>query len=300
MSLLPSSTEITCAIGAAEALVGRSHECDFPAEVGLLPALTRPRLDTHAASRAIDREVKQLVAQGLSIYEVDADRLRALAPDVILTQTLCEVCAVTPRDLEDAVRAWIGAAPELVALAPNRLADVWTDIQRVGEALDRAARAEELVTRLQRRAEQLATRARRSPERPRVACVEWIDPLMAAGNWLPELVEAAGGVNLFGASGEHSPWLSWEQLREADPDVIVVLPCGFVLDRTRREMAPLVAQPDWEDLAAVRTGRVYLLEGNQFFNRPGPRLVDSLEILCEVLQPAVFEPQHQGSGWLAF
>ncbi len=300
MSLLPSSTEITCAIGAAEALVGRSHECDFPAEVGALPALTRPRLDTHAASRAIDREVKQLVEQGLSIYQVDADRLRALAPDVILTQTLCEVCAVTPRDLEDAVRAWIGADPELVALAPNRLADVWGDIQRVGEALDRAARAEDLVTRLQRRAEQLATRARRSPKHPRVACVEWIDPLMAAGNWLPELVEAAGGVNLFGASGEHSPWLSWEQLREADPDVIVVLPCGFGLDRTRREMAPLVVQPDWEDLTAVRTGRVYLLEGNQFFNRPGPRLVDSLEILCEVLQPAVFDPRHQGSGWLVF
>ncbi len=300
VSLLPSSTEIACAVGAAGSLVGRSHECDFPQEVSVLPVLTAPRIDVEAPSGVIDRDVKRLVEQSLSLYQVDAERLRELAPDVILTQTLCEVCAVTPRDLAQAVREWTGTPPTIVSLAPNRLEDVWTDVLRVGQALGCEKQARRLVAELRRRVDRLTERAEKLSPRPRVACVEWIDPPMAAGNWMPELVARAGGENLFGRAGEHSPWLSWEELRDSDPDVLLVLPCGFGLERTRQEMGPLVARHDWAALRAVRGHRVYLLEGNQYFNRPGPRLVESLEILCEVLYPEHFELGHRGSGWAEF
>lgn len=297
VSLLPSSTEIACAVGAADSLIGRSHECDFPAGVAALPVLTAPRIDVEAASGAIDREVKQLVEQGLSLYHVDAERLRELAPEVILTQTLCEVCAVTPQDLARAVGSWTGVPPTIVSLAPNRLEDVWADVLRVGQALGHEQRAQRFVAELRRRVEQLTGRAGKLTPRPRVACIEWIEPLMAAGHWMPELVARAGGENLFGRAGEPSPWLGWEELREADPDVLLLLPCGFGIERTRHELGPLVAQTGWAGLRAVRAGRVYLLEGNHYFNRPGPRLVESLEILCEVLHPEHFESGHRNSGW---
>ncbi len=300
VSLLPSSTEIACAVGAARSLVGRSHECDFPAEVSALPVLTAPRIDVEATSGVIDREVRQLVEQGLSLYHVDAERLRELAPEVILTQTLCEVCAVTPQDLAQAVASWIGHPPTIVSLAPNRLDDVWADVLHVGQALGCEERARVFVSELRARVHQLTERANKLTPRPRVACIEWIDPLMAAGNWVPELVARAGGENLFGRAGEHSPWLTWEELRGADPDVLLVLPCGFDLERTRQEMGPLAAQTGWARLRAVRSGRVHLLEGNQYFNRPGPRLVESLEILCEVLHPEHFESGHRDSGWVPF
>ncbi len=300
VSLLPSSTEIACAVGAAGSLVGRSHECDFPPEVAALPVLTAPRIEVEAASGVIDREVKQLVEQGLSLYRVDAERLRELAPEVILTQTLCEVCAVTPQDLAEAVASWTGVPPTIVSLAPNRLDDVWTDVLCVGQALGCEERARTFVAELRQRVERLAEQAEKLTPRPRVACIEWIEPLMAAGNWMPELVARAGGENLLGRAGEHSPWMSWAELRGADPDVLLVLPCGFDLERTRREMGALVARAEWAELRAVRAGRVYLLEGNQYFNRPGPRLVDSLEILCEVLHPEHFESVHHESGWTPF
>ncbi len=297
LSLLPSSTEIVCALGAADALVGRSHECDFPPQISGLPALTSPRVDVNAPSVVIDRDVKRLVEQGLSIYHVDAEQLRRLAPEVILTQTLCEVCAVTPEDLSEAVSQWTGSAPAIVSLSPNGLEDVWANILRVGQALGCEERASVLVEGLRQSVHALSTAATALSSRPQVVCVEWIEPLMAAGNWIPELVERAGGEYLLGQAGEHAPWIDWEQLRAADPDVLLLLPCGFGIDRTRRELPPLLAQSGWNDLRAVRGGRVYLLEGNQFFNRPGPRLVESLEILCEVLHPQHFNLGHHGSGW---
>jgi iron complex transport system substrate-binding protein len=199
--------------------------------------------------------------------------------------------------VEQAVCELVSSNPRIVSLEPNALADVWADIRRVATALGASERGEELVAGLQQRMMNIAGRARQLPEQPGVACVEWIDPLMAAGNWMPELVELAGGANLFGLAGKHSPWLSWEQLLAADPDVIVVLPCGYDLVKTRAEMPALTAKPEWSQLSAVQNRRVYLTDGNQFFNRPGPRLVESLEILAEILHPNVFHFGHEGTGW---
>jgi len=296
-SLLPSTTEIVCALGLRTRLVGRSHECDFPPEVEALPALTESKLDARAESLAIDGRVKQLVREGLSIYRVDAERLRALAPSVVLTQEQCDVCAASPQDVEAALHSWTGGRPRVVSLAPRTLADVWGDLVTVAAALGVPERGEALARALASRLTDVSERTLRMRPRPRVAAIEWIQPLMAAGNWIPELIALAGGTSSFGETGHHSPWLEWEALRAADPDVIVVLPCGFDLARTRSEMAPLAAQPGWGELRAVRAGQVFLTDGNQYFNRPGPRLVESLEILAEVLHPDEFPLKHLGTGW---
>jgi iron complex transport system substrate-binding protein len=297
VSLIASSTEIVCALGFGDQLVGRSHECDFPPWVQRLPVCTGPKFATDGTSYEIDQRVKAILAEGLSVYRVDAERLRALAPDVIVTQSQCDVCAVSLRDVEQAVCEWIESRPKIVSLEPYALADVWRDITTVATALGAAERGDELITRLRRRIEKIVERARGLPERPSVAVVEWIDPLMAAGNWMPELVEMAGGVNLFGEAGKHSPWMTIEQLADRDPDWILVIPCGFDLERTRADMPVLAARPEWMRLRAVRERRVVLGDGNQYFNRPGPRLVESLEILAEILHPEAFPFGHRGSGW---
>ena len=297
VSLIASSTEIVCALGCGEQLVGRSHECDFPPWVQRLPVCTGPKFATDGTSYEIDQRVKAILAEGLSVYRVDAERLRALAPDVIVTQSQCEVCAVSLRDVEQAVCEWIESRPRIVSLEPYALADVWRDIATVATALGAAQRGVELVTRLRRRIEKIVEPARGLRERPSVAVVEWIDPLMAAGNWMPELVEMAGGVNLFGEAGKHSPWMTIEELADRDPDWILVIPCGFDLERTRADMPALAARPEWMRLRAVRERRGVLGDGNQYFNRPGPRLVESLEILAEILHPEAFQFGHRGSGW---
>jgi iron complex transport system substrate-binding protein len=297
VSLLPSTTEIACALGLEAQLVGRSHECDFPPSVKSLPPLTEPKLDASRASAAIDRDVRRLVSEGLSVYRVDAEKLRALSPDVILTQSHCEVCAASPKDLEAALCEWLGARPAILSLEPTTLGDVWTDIARAAEVLGVPLAGQRLAAELAERVTSVAERAMRVKERPSVACIEWIDPLMAAGNWMPEIVTLAGGRTLFGVTGQHSPWMSFEELRASDPDVIAVMPCGFDLARTRSEMRTLVATPGWSELRAVRRGRVFLTDGNQYFNRPGPRLVESLEILAQVVHPDVFAPLAEGTGW---
>lgn len=297
VSLIASATEIVCALGFEHLLVGRSHECDHPESVKRLPVCTDPKFVTDGTSYDIDERVKAILQEGLSVYRVDAEQLRTLAPDVIITQDHCEVCAVSLRDVEAAVCEWLGSRPRIVSLHPDRLDDVWADICRVAQALGEPERGRELVSRLQERMRAIAERARTLGDRPRVACIEWIDPLMASGNWMPELVEMAGGIDLFGEAGRHSPGMTWEALRARNPDVIVVLPCGFDLERTRREMPALTRRRDWGELTAVRAGRVYLADGNQYFNRPGPRLLESLEILAEILHPRVFRFGHERSGW---
>ena len=297
VSLLASATEIICALDAQAMLVGRSHECDFPADIRGLPALSRPRLDPMRPSAAIDRDVRALLEEALSIYDIDAERLAASRPDVIVTQTQCEVCAVSLADVERALAAWIGARPSLVALAPFALADVYADIARIGEALGRRAAANALVSDMGTRMAAIADAARDLP-RPRVAAIEWIDPPMAAGNWMPELIAMAGGASLFGEPGRRSPWLDLDKLAAADPDLVAILPCGFDIARTRTELPALARRPQWPALRAVARGAVFLLDGNQYFNRPGPRLVESLEILAEILHPTRFRFGHEGRGWV--
>jgi iron complex transport system substrate-binding protein len=239
VSLIASATEIVCALGFEEQLVGRSHECDYPPSVQRLPICTQPKFAADGTSYEIDQRVKAIVQEGLSVYRVDGARLRELEPDVIVTQSHCEVCAVSLREVERAVCAWLSTCPRLVSLAPNRLADVWTSIEQVADALQVPERGAEVIQRLQARMQSIEERACGLAERPRVACIEWIDPLMAAGNWMPQLVERAGGINLLGIAGKHSPWMTWEQLCAVDPDVLIFLPCGFDLARTRREMPVL-------------------------------------------------------------
>jgi len=297
VSLISSATEIVHALGEFPNQVGRSHECDFPPEVAVLPVCTKPTIDIHADSREIDRQVKNRVRTALSVYEVFDDALERLQPTHILTQTQCEVCAVSLRDVERSVASQLASRPKIVSLNPNSLVDVWDDIRRVACALEIEVHGEQVIASLQARMCAISEKARAVGERPRVACIEWLEPLMAVGNWTPELIEMAGGFNLFGEPGKHSPWMSWEQLVELDPDVILMAPCGFDLARTEQEMHWLTRRPEWPTLRAVRTGRVYLSDGNQYFNRPGPRLVETLEILAEILHPESFAPDFEGAGW---
>lgn len=299
VSLIASATEIVCALGFEDQLVGRSHECDFPASVRRLPMCTEPKFAVDGSSAEIDRLVRETLQDSLSVYTVHEDQLRDLRPDVIVTQSHCDVCAVSERDVQSAVCNWLDNNPKIVSLTPNGMEDIWTGIRQVAEALDVAERGERLIADLKQRMADLSQRCRDLPH-PTVASLEWIDPLMASGNWMPDLIAQAGGVNLFGTPGGHSGKMTWDSLRERDPEVIVVMPCGFDLERTRAEMPALVNRPGWFDLKAVQTDRVYLTDGNQYFNRPGPRLAESLEILAEILHPGSFAFGHEGAGWEQF
>jgi iron complex transport system substrate-binding protein len=297
VSLLPSTTEIACALGFEAALVGRSHECDYPDSVVGLPVLTQAKLDVQSSSAEIDQRVKQLVSQGLSVYRVDTELLQKLEPTVILTQDQCEVCAASPRDIEVALGNWLGKSPRVVSLSPSTLEDVWNDIRRVARVLAAPQKGEDVTAAINHRIAEISKRVGGRADIPTVACIEWIDPLMAAGNWIPELVTLAGGRPVVGEEGVDSPWLDWEKLHAADPDVIIVMPCGFDLDRTGQELEPLRADPKWTGLRAVGEGRVYLTDGSQYFNRPGPRLIDSLEILSQILHPKIFPATRRTTGW---
>ena len=297
VSLISSATEIIHALGQTPNQVGRSHECDFPPEVAALPACTKPTIDIHADSREIDRAVKDRVRNALSVYEVFDEVLERLQPTHIITQTQCEVCAVSLRDVERSVAARLASRPKIISLTPNSLVDVWDDIRRVAGSLGIVEHGESVIASLQTRMCAISDRARRDGARPRVACIEWQEPLMAVGNWMPQLVEMAGGVNLLGEPDKHSGYLQWTELVTADPDVIVISPCGFDLARTEQQMYWLTERPEWSRLRAVQGGRVYLADGNQYFNRPGPRLVETLQILSEILHPETFEPEFENAGW---
>ncbi|HTH49828.1 MAG TPA: cobalamin-binding protein [Candidatus Limnocylindria bacterium] len=298
VTLLPAATEMVCTLGAADRLVGRSHECDFPPEARRVPAVTTAKVRSDLPSAAINDAVNARLAEGQSLYEVDAARLRELRPDLIITQAQCAVCAVSPADLELALAGWPGPRPEVLTLAPVRLADLWNDLRRVGMALGLPDEGRSVIAPLKARVVAIIEQTALLPKRPGVACLEWLDPLMGAGNWIPELVELAGGHPLFGEPGQHSDWLTWENLVLQNPTVIVALPCGFDLARTRRELAALATKPEWPTLRAVKTRRVFVADGNAYFNRPGPRLVDSLELLAELLHPELFpQPKHRGTGW---
>ncbi len=298
VTLIASATEIVAALGALQEIVGRSHECDYPPDIRRLPSLTEAKLPLSGSSGDIDREVKRVVAEGLSVYRVDADALKALSPDVIVTQDQCEVCAVSLKDVEAAVCDWSSHDCTIVSLRPDNLADIFSDILQVARALGRDQDGARLVGRLKGRIEAIARRTEDVEQRPGVALIEWCEPLMAGGNWMPELVTLAGGRNLFGEPGVHSPYLEWEAIREADPDVVVIHPCGYDLKRTIEDAVLMAQLPGWGDLRAVRYGRVYAADGNAYFNRPGPRIVDSLEILAEIVHPDLFDFGHEGTGWV--
>ena len=288
VSLISSATEMLFGLGLEESIVGVSHECDYPAAANRLPRATFTNITADAPSGMIDQQVKELVAAGKPLYEIDLELLVDLQPDLIITQAQCDVCAVRYDDVVAAVASEpkLGAA-QLVALNPQSLGDVMKDIRRLGIATSRTAAAAEYVSALETRIELVRSRTGTLAEsqRPLTACIEWIEPLMVAANWTPELVELAGGVQAGATVGEHSTYTDWESIRTFDPEVLVVLPCGFDLQRTLREATVLRDLPGWHEVAAVRAGEVYAVDGNALFNRSGPRIVDSLELLSQLVHP---------------
>lgn len=289
VSLLPAATELVHALGLRDALVGRSHDCTWPESVRALPVCTRS-LVVDGTGAAIDADVRRRAAAGEPLFEVDADRLRALAPTHVVTQAQCDVCAVGPEHVDAVVAGgWTGAPPTVLTLAATTLGDVFAELQVLGRALGVEAEGRRVATALAERVSTVGEGAGARTPRPRVLCLEWLDPPIAAGHWVPELVRIAGGEPLFGRVGQRSVDVTWDDVATADPDVIVLVPCGFDLERGRRDARALDAVPTWRSLRAPRAGRAFVVDGDAYFNRPGPRLVDSLELLAEILHPDAFD-----------
>ncbi|NEQ74362.1 MAG: cobalamin-binding protein [Okeania sp. SIO2C9] len=298
VSLIPSATEIVATLGLTDAMVGRSHECDYPREIKNLPVCTQPKFNPEGSSREIHNRATELLQSALSVYRVETETLEKLEPTHIITQAQCDVCAASLAEVEAAVASLIKSHPQIISLQPNLLAEVWADMEQVAMSL--GVDGNEVISQLKYRVKACSEKTQNLPvnDIPKVACIEWSYPLMAAGNWIPELVKLAGGNSLFGVVGKHSPWLKWEELLIANPDIIIFMPCGFDLERTRQDTMELINRPEWQDLPVVKSGKVYITDGNSYFNRPGPRLVDSLEILVEILHPELFDFGYGGIGWV--
>jgi iron complex transport system substrate-binding protein len=277
-SLLPSATEILFALGLGDQVPGVSHECDFPPEAQSKAVLIKSRISHAESAAAIDRQVREFLERGESLYSVDIEQLCAIEPDLIITQDLCHVCAATPDDLGAAL-AHLQRQPRVVTLNPHSLVDVCADIRTVGEATGRAEQANALVAEFERDVARVE-RSVAGLHRPRVLCLEWLDPPYVAGHWVPEMVERAGGIDVLGSVGKPSFRVDWETALAARPDVIVIMPCGYSLAAAQAEFCNLPLPQGWNDLFAVRNGRVFVVEASGYFSRPGPRLAQGLAILA--------------------
>ena len=297
LSLLSSTTEIIYALGCGDRLVGRSHECDYPEEVSELPICTIPKFNVDGTSREVDDEVKSLVQSALSIYYINEKLLKELKPDIIFTQSQCEVCAVSVSDVENALKNITGLSSRVISVEPNSVEDIFNDILTIAEILNVRKKGKELVESIKAKIDNTEKIVYQKSS-PSVAAIEWIDPLMAAGNWVPQLIRVAGGKNLFGEAGKHSPWMKYNDLVEQDPEIIIVMPCGYDIKKSLIEIKTLESKKEWGSLKAVRNRNVYITDGNQFFNRPGPRIIESLEILLEIIHSDFSESKHIDSGWI--
>ncbi|MFY9688404.1 MAG: cobalamin-binding protein [Candidatus Acidiferrales bacterium] len=286
-SLLPSATEILYAIGLGDSVLGVTHECDFPAEAAMKPALIRPRVDPQATPAEIDRKVSEIIARGESIYAVDAELLSSLSPDLILTQDLCHVCAASPDDLATALTRF-PQPPQVLSLTPRSLAEVWDDIRRVGDATGRRREAEALAASIEQRVAAIESVSAEAASRPRVLCLEWLDPYFVGGHWVPEMVWKAGGEDVLGKLRQPSFKVTGEEILASQPDAIVIMPCGYgtarIADEFRLDKLPRGA----ESLPAVKERRVFAVDANAYFSRPGPRLADGIAILAHIFHPELF------------
>ena len=299
LSLLPSATEIVCALGLGDALVGVSHECDWPPVVRTLPVLTSAAIPSGLPSGEMDRLVRERLARGEGLYALDVALMHAVQPTLIVTQALCEVCSIALPEVMRAARS-LPTHPSVISLEPGCIADIFGDIGRVAAAAGMPERAASVVDRLRARLDAV-TRTVAGRERPRVALLEWLDPPFVAGHWGPEMIAAAGGLDMLGIAGEKSAHIRWEQLREAVPDVLVVAPCGYDVARARADLAEAALPPWWSDLPAVRTGQLFVMDGNAYISRPGPRVVEGTEILARLLHPDAFadgpRTRHQHAAY---
>jgi iron complex transport system substrate-binding protein len=289
VSLLPSSTEILCALGLEASLVGISHACDYPPGVASLPRLTAPSRHTPGEGRVPDLEGHALARAGLHAYRLDLDRLRSLRPDLIVTQDQAAVCGVSPGDVLEATRRVLGAHIEVLSLHPTLLQDIWDDIYRLGEVTEHKRQATTLLEGLFARVNTIVAESIMLRETPRVAVLAWADPLMLAGHWLPDLIQLAGGTAGLCIPGTPAPAVEWARLQEYAPEVLVLSPCGYTLAQTRAVLPTLPQLSGWYDLPAVRQGHVYAVDGQMYLHRPGPRIVDSLEMLASLIHPDLFE-----------
>lgn len=301
VSLLPSLTELLCELGLEGNLKGRSHECDYPASVQTLPSVTQPKYphSDEMKSGEIQQSVMDLIRLGLSVYEVSSEKLKACNPDLVVTQDHCKVCAASIEDLMEAAREVLTDETEIISVSPINLQGIFNSFLRISKAAGVAEAGENLVGSIKKRFAELK-KATAGLSAPTVVSLEWLDPMMTGGNWMPELIETAGGNNLLSEPGSHSPWVSWDKIRNADPDILLVVPCGFSIPKTLTEINLLTGQENWQDLKAVKQNRVFLLDGNHYFNRPGPRILDSAEILAEIFHPDLFEPVHKNRGWIQY
>ena len=293
ISLFPAATEIVAALRGPDCLIGRSHECDWPTQVKSLPAVTKAHIDPTASSSQIDKAVKN--SGGNPLFSVDELLLKDLAPDLILTQAACDVCAVDAKQvfsMADTIHLKDGTAPTVLTLSPESLDDLFSDIVRVGEALGAPEQANQLISKLKKRCEHITTQcdalARGNPK-PNIALIEWLDPPMSAGNWVPEMIHMAGAVDALKADAGKSHWIEWADVAVADPDIVILIPCGFELERVLTEAKTPAVWPHLKDLRATREGKLFGVDGHHLFNRPGPRLIDSLEVLAELLHPESFQ-----------
>lgn len=296
VSLIPAATEIVGALGLMDGLVGVSHECDFPSKANDKPRVTRCEIhESGLPSDVVDRWVRETLASRGTLYTMDEELLRRLRPDVILTQKLCDVCAVGYGSVAR-LAATLPGPPQVINLEPNSLEEVFDDILRVAGILGVPERGRNVVASLTERVEAVRDAAKSAERTPRCALLEWIDPLYRSGHWNPELVEIAGAVEVLGRRGQDASAVSWDDVAKADPEVIVLACCGYGVERTLRDVPILEGLPGWERLPAVRRGEVYVVDGCAYFSRPGPRLVDSLEILAGIVHPEIFSGRFPDRG----
>jgi len=300
ISLLPAATEIVCALGLEQQLIGRSHECDYPESIQKLPVCSSAKFLSGSDSAAIDAQVKEILSEALSIYTIDRELIKSLAPDIIITQAQCEVCAVNLNDVEKALNDLMDKECRLISLSPGGLQDIYKDISYLAEELNAQQSGVELLELAEERTDIIRHKLKFITQKPTVVCIEWLSPLMLAGNWTPEIIEIAGGIPVLSEKNKHSAYVDYQLIREADPDILVIMPCGFSVQRTLQEINLLLELPGWTELKAVKEQRVYIVDGNQFFNRSGPRITDSIEIMAEIINPKQFIFGYEGNGWLSF
>jgi len=301
VTLIPSATEIVSFLGKKDFIVGKSHECDYPEDLNNIKKLTSPKINVEGTSGEIHKEITEILENSLSVYKVDVNELKKLNPDIVVTQAHCEVCAVSFSEVQEIVTNHLDKNTKIISLQPNTLDDVFEDIKRVAKGLNiDEIKTKNLIKPLEERLKNIQVKSSEKKKKT-VACIEWIDPLMAAGNWIPEMVKISGGEDVFGKSGKDSHWIKFGEIQKYNPEVIIFLPCGYDIEKTKNEVENLFNQQNkWNELDAFMNKEIYIVDGNQFFNRPGPRLLESLEIFAEIIHPELFNFNHNQNGWKNF
>ena len=302
VTLIPSATEIVAFLGQKNSIVGRSHECDYPKDLNNVAKLTSPKINVNGTSSEINKQINTILENSLSVYKVDIQKLKELDPDFIITQAHCDVCAVSFSEVKNIVNKYFNRKTKIISLEPNTLNDVFDDIKRVAKGLNIENESNnKLIENLKIRLKKIKNLSAIQKQKPSVACIEWIDPLMIAANWIPEMVEIAGGANILGKSGVNSHWIKFEEIIDQNPEIIIFIPCGFNIEKTKKELDNYIKKNNsLRSLKAYKNHKLFVADGNQFFNRPGPRLIESLEIFAEIIHPNIFDFNHKGVGWINY